>query len=418
MTALPVEGENELNNNSINNNKENEIDNSTLEQNPGEHKNDELVEFLEDHELLDMKSEILSSKLKLSHFREVEKADLDDLCDDLELKPSQKIRLKHAIKTLQRSMVRNRIKEKMKSSVLSSKNKMINLKNKRLSMKAIKSNMSSIGVGVDNIFGSNNNNIDDDDQDEKKEEDNLRKLRSKIVIVGQAAVGKTTLQKAMMGWEFEAGSKATFAVNSSHHKSSYKHQQYDIMVDYEIFDTPGLDRFADIITLYLRGALAVIVVYDVCNYKSFTKAKWWINYLENNASGYDKIILIANKIDIKDDDIEAQPGSDHDDDDMSTSGKDDDDDGYDIIKQGRLYATEHGISFLEISAKTKDNVAVLLSWLNKQSEKKVANNPQLIEKKDQAIQLHEGLLNNNGRGNKFLDKLDNFDFDYSKCCAF
>ena len=205
MTALPVEGEHE-----ISNKKENSDvvkRNSTYERHPGEHKDDELVEFLEDNELMDMKSEILSSKLKLSHFREVEKADLDDLCNDLELKPSQKIRLKCSIKALQRTMVRNRIKEKMKSSMLSSKNKMINLKNKRLSMKSIKSNMSSIGVGSNNVhidddMDHKNDNIDNKVNDD---EDNIRKLKSKIVIVGQAAVGKTTLQKAMMGWEFEAG---------------------------------------------------------------------------------------------------------------------------------------------------------------------------------------------------------------------
>merc|ERR1712242_46080 len=87
-------------------------------------------------------------------------------------------------------------------------------------------------------------------------------------------MGKTTLQKAIMGWQFEEGSKATFAVNSVHHKKRYKYRGNPLVVDYEIFDTPGLDRFRDIITLYLRGALAVIV-------------------------GYDKIILIANKIDIE-----------------------------------------------------------------------------------------------------------------------
>jgi len=360
MTAvLPVEGENEA---IINNNDKN--DNNTLESNPGEHTNDELVEFLEDHDLMDMESEILSSKLKLNHFREVEKCDLDDLCNDLQLKPSQKIRLKHAIKSLQTNMIRNKIKQKMN-----------NLKNKRLSIKSIKSNMS-------------NKSIDDEYKDKDKDKDNIRKLKSKIVIVGEAAVGKTTLQKSMMGWEFEDGSKATYAVNSNHHKSSIIYDKYDIKVDYEIFDTPGLDRFADIITLYLRGSLAVIVVYDVCNYKSFIKAKWWINYLENNASGYDKIILIANKIDI-------------------TNNKNE------IIKQGRLYATEHGISFLEISAKTKDNINVLLSWLNKQNKNKIANNPQIIEKKDESIQLHQRLLDND-RGNKFLNKFN--DFDYSKCC--
>ena len=223
------------------------------------------------------------------------------------------------------------------------------------------------------------------------------------------------------------GSKATFAVTGSHHKSQMKYKDLILCCDYEIFDTPGLDRFADIITLYLRGALAVIVVYDVSSPKSLHKAKWWIDYLENNASGYDKIILIANKIDIKDNavdddddddtDSDSDCDSDDDDDDNTTAGGGNGDNG-DIVKEGRMYATEHGLAFLEISAKTRDNVSVLLSWIDKQCKKKVANNPQLIAKKDAAIQLHEGLLSGQNKRNGKFFKLQSFEFDYSKCCAF
>ena len=214
MTALP-EGENEVNIINVNDNdEENENDSSidvaksnTFEENKTpngesqdeEDEDDELIEFLKKHDLMDMKSEILSSKLKLSHFKEVEKTDLDDLCNDLQLKPSQKIRLKHCIKALQKNIVRNRIREKMKCSVLSSKNKMMNLKNKRLiSRKMNKSNMSYHEPNNDQIVNVDDNKYDNDD-------DKVRKLRSKIVIVGEAAVGKTTLQKAMMGWDFEDG---------------------------------------------------------------------------------------------------------------------------------------------------------------------------------------------------------------------
>ena len=152
-----------------------------------------------------------------------------------------------------------------------------------------------------------------------------------------------------------------------HHKSRYKHNDLYLLVDYEIFDTPGLDRFRDIITLYLRGALAVIVVYDVTKPSSFEKAKWWIDYLENHASGYDKIILIANKIDIGD---EENFGDDEDGKEMvdpgsflsgpSTAGKSDDC----IITNGRMYATEHGIAFLEVSAKYRDNVHGMICFYN------------------------------------------------------
>ena len=38
------------------------------------------------------------------------------------------------------------------------------------------------------------------------------------------------------------GSKATYAVSSSHYKQEYEHKSMNLSVDYQIFDTPGLDR--------------------------------------------------------------------------------------------------------------------------------------------------------------------------------
>merc|ERR1711879_21649 len=113
---------------------------------------------------------------------------------------------------------------------------------------------------------------------------------------------------------------------------------------------------------------------------------------ENNASGYDKIILIANKIDIEIDEDGNYHENDHQDeeqdgkeeveedpesllDGVSTAGKSDEC----IITGGRMYATEHGIAFLEISAKTGDNINVLTGWINTQSKLKVDRNPQLLE---------------------------------------
>ena len=160
-----------------------------------------------------------------------------------------------------------------------------------------------------------------------------------------------------------------------------------------------IHRFCDIIALYLRGALAVMVVYDVCSADSFEKAKWWIEYLEGNASGYDKIILIANKIDVQSEDDEKST-----------------DDGECIIKKGRLYATKLGISFLEISAKSKENVNVLLSWIDRQNKLKIDQNPALIAQNKQSIQLHESLINGKVmKDDRWINKLDGFN---TKCCSF
>eukprot|EP01083_Nonionella_stella_P091960 257219_1 len=388
MTALP-EGEHGLNHisvvNNFNNTTYSEM-NTTYEpdKTPGEAKetvvDPQLVRFLERHDLMDMQQQIISSKLKLSHLQGVERSDLQDLCIDLHLNPSQKIRLKHAINSFQKRIVRKRIRKKLKC-------------NSRLRMKHGSHQYNPCSPIAHHSNASKY--IDSANESKDNNDNTVHRVKSKIVIVGQAAVGKTTLQKAMLGYPFEEGAKATFAVSSAHHKSQYKYNHMHMSVDYEIFDTPGLDRFCDIITLYLRGALAVLVVYDVCDDTSFVKAKWWIEYLDNHASGYDKIILIANKIDMYQHCFE-----DESDDDDETSDSD-------IIKEGRLYATERGIAFLEISAKNRENVNVLLSWIDKQSKNHVANNPH----KNEPIQLDASLLH---RNTKCLLK---FDLGRIKCCA-
>jgi len=376
-----------------------------------------------------MKELMVSSKLTLDHLQQVEMVDLDALCSDLNLSSSQKIRVKHAVKTLQnkhQSPLQSNVSKQQPDEgpthieIKESRNGRLK---RRMFAKVEQIFGNDVGnepegVSKEEVNEQKNQNI----QKEEEEKEEVKKMRTKIVIVGEAAVGKTTLQKAIMGWQFEEGSKATFAVNSLRHKSRFKHNDISMEVDYEIFDTPGLDRFRDIISLYLRGALAVIVVYDVSKPSSFAKAKWWIEYLENNASGYDKIILIANKIDIEIDEDgnyhendhqeEEQDGKEEVEEDpgsllngVSTAGKSDEC----IITGGRMYATEHGIAFLEISAKTGDNINVLTGWINTQSKLKVDRNPQLLEKEKENIKLHEPLLG--GKGNTERGLMDRL------CCS-
>jgi len=375
---------------------------------------DSLLKFLEQNDLTDVIDIFVASKLTLDHLKQVERDDLEALCSDLNLSSSQKIRVKHAIKTLQKK------KKKKTNPKANSHRNPSRIEIKESGNGGLK---QQILAKVEQVFSSDiaaEMEGSPKSSSKQKLDEKVRRLKSKIVIVGEAAVGKTTLQKAIMGYRFEEGSKATFAVNSVHHKSRFDHDDQCLVVDYEIFDTPGLDRFRDIITLYLRGALAVIVVYDVTKPQSFLKAKWWIDYLENHASGYDKVILIANKIDIELNADDNEDEEDQNEDDgkeaevdpgsvfhgVSTAGKSDDC----IITDGRMYATEHGIAFLEISAKYRDNVNVMMSWIDKQCKLKVEQNPELVEK-EQNIKLHEPLLG----GNTERGFMDRFDLN-GKCC--
>merc|ERR1712228_230453 len=60
-----------------------------------------LIQFLHDNGLQDIKHSLQSNHIEFKHLLSVDTNDLNDLCQDLQLSTSQKIRFKHAIKTLQ-----------------------------------------------------------------------------------------------------------------------------------------------------------------------------------------------------------------------------------------------------------------------------------------------------------------------------
>lgn len=71
-----------------------------------------------------------------------------------------------------------------------------------------------------------------------------------------------------------------------------------------MWDTAGQERFRTITTAYYRGAMGIMLVYDVTNEKSFENIKNWVRNIEEHASSdVDKMIL-GNKCD-KDEDREV-----------------------------------------------------------------------------------------------------------------
>merc|ERR1719273_2640558 len=93
----------------------------------------ELMAFLTKHDLTDIHLQIASSKLTLSHLVKASLSDLDDLCNDLKLDSSQKIRLKHAVKSSQSK--RRRIKHKIRAKASLSKQKLKSKKKRSLRRK-------------------------------------------------------------------------------------------------------------------------------------------------------------------------------------------------------------------------------------------------------------------------------------------
>lgn len=102
-------------------------------------------------------------------------------------------------------------------------------------------------------------------------------------------------------------------------------------VKLQIWDTAGQERFRTITTAYYRGAMGILLVYDITNEKSFENIKNWIRNIEEHASGDVEKMILGNKCDM----TEKRNVS---------------------KERGERLAIEYGIKFMETSAKAGLNV--------------------------------------------------------------
>jgi Ras-related protein Rab-8A len=72
----------------------------------------------------------------------------------------------------------------------------------------------------------------------------------------------------------------------------------DSKVKLQIWDTAGQERFRTITTAYYRGAMGILLVYDVTDENSFTNVRNWMRQIDQNAAENVNRILIGNKADV------------------------------------------------------------------------------------------------------------------------
>ena len=127
------------------------------------------------------------------------------------------------------------------------------------------------------------------------EEDNYE-MMFKIVLVGDASVGKTNLMSKYLKNEFKEDSKATVGVE-------FGAKQFTIDghgIKAQIWDTAGQERYKAITSAYYRGAKGAFIVYDITRRDTFDSVDRWVNDLTAASDKNITIIVIGNKSDLED----------------------------------------------------------------------------------------------------------------------
>ncbi|RMZ79625.1 hypothetical protein DV737_g3326, partial [Chaetothyriales sp. CBS 132003] len=116
----------------------------------------------------------------------------------------------------------------------------------------------------------------------------------KLVLLGEAAVGKSSLVLRFVNNDFQENKEPTIGAAFLTQKISLPNR----IIKFEIWDTAGQERFASLAPMYYRNAQAALVVYDLTKPTSLTKAKHWVAELQRQASPGIVIALVGNKLDL------------------------------------------------------------------------------------------------------------------------
>ena len=164
----------------------------------------------------------------------------------------------------------------------------------------------------------------------------------KIIIIGNQSVGKTNIVTRYVKGEFSEDYMITIGMDflTCNLKSD------DKIFKLRLWDTAGSEKFRSITKGYYSNTCCALIVYDITNQNSFDSVKHWIEDVKNYADKDTHLVLVGNKIDLKD---------------QRKISKED----------GQNLATQNGMDFYESSALTGENINNIFEGICKYVNQKI-----------------------------------------------
>lgn len=119
----------------------------------------------------------------------------------------------------------------------------------------------------------------------------------RIALMGEGAVGKTSLRKKFMGLGFSVTHIMTIGADFAVHQREIEGEK----VLFQIWDLAGQESYKTVRARFFRGAMAGLCIFDLTRRESFVNITSWIEELwRNSGRGIVPVIILANKSDLKD----------------------------------------------------------------------------------------------------------------------
>ena len=155
----------------------------------------------------------------------------------------------------------------------------------------------------------------------------------KLVILGEVAVGKSSIAQRFVNGKFTNLHNPTVGALFL----TKKIQVNDKYIKYDIWDTAGQGRYHSLTPMYYKNARAAVVVFDVTSSSSFERAQKWMTELFEKATPGIVIALCGNKIDLENRQVSKE--------------------------EAEEYANKVGCLYMEVSAKTNENIDELFNQI-------------------------------------------------------
>ena len=182
----------------------------------------------------------------------------------------------------------------------------------------------------------------------------------KLLTLGETEVGKTSIVLRYSDDKFHDNKIATIGIDFKIKIIKKGNEKIKV----SIYDTAGQERFKNIVKHYYKGANGVLLIYDITKRDTFEKLEFWLEDLKENSDNLNNlfIYLIGNK-----NDLEEKREVD--------------------FEEANKFAKEKNIPYIEVSAKTGNNIKKLFDEMIKGTLTKIITNEKKENNLSNSINL-------------------------------
>lgn len=154
------------------------------------------------------------------------------------------------------------------------------------------------------MFEGNINKLNDEDaitEDLMKEKESRGRSSNaymiKLVLIGDAAVGKTSIRQRYLGQGFQREHLTTLGADFA----AITKEVDEYVIKYQIWDLAGQPMFKNVRPRFFKGCFGALAVFDITRKDTFLNLGSWIEELYHySGRGVVPIIMLANKTDLED----------------------------------------------------------------------------------------------------------------------